>query len=230
MARSFGKYDQIVREVVGRSFLAEFPPSLQERVLNDALLVEVPASTTAYREYEPARIVFILTGLLRAYMTSKDGRQVTVRYGSPGELLGTPALVGGPVPVCVQAVKDSAVLVLSNTALEEVGKREPGFGWRIAEEVGADFCDLLIALADNAFDPVPVRTARHLLYLASPSPGNPCPVASLTQKELAEAVGSVREVVWRTLHKFQKDGLIDLRPEGIVILDTNGLKAIARHS
>ena len=229
MGRSFGKYEGVVREVVAKSFLAEFSEDLQERVLSDALLVDIPSFSTAYREYEPARLVFVLTGLLRVCITSREGRQISIAYGSPGKLLGAPALVGGPVPVRVQAVKDSAVLVLNTTVIEEVGKSEPGFGWRIAEEVGAEFCDLLVSLGDYAFDSVPVRTARHLLSLASPSAANQKLIACVTQRELAESVGSVREVVWRVLHKLQDDGMIEIEPEGIVILDHAKLKAMARH-
>jgi hypothetical protein len=46
----------------------------------------------------------MMHGLLRVYMHAGDGRQVTVRYVRAGDLLGAPALIGGPAPVFVQAV------------------------------------------------------------------------------------------------------------------------------
>jgi CRP/FNR family transcriptional regulator, cyclic AMP receptor protein len=230
MSRSFGGYDRVVEEAIQKSFLAEFPRELQDMVLSDALLANYPANSIIYREYEPARIAIVLTGLIRAYLTSKEGRQITVKYGGSGELIGTPALVGGPIPVCVQVVRDSTVLVINPAVVEELGKKEPRLGWRVAEEIGDDFCDLLIILGENVFDSVQVRTARHLLYLAVPSGENGELVATLTQRELADAVGSVREVVSRILHSFQSEGLIAIKPEGIVILDIGRLKTITRNS
>ena len=50
----------------------------------------------------------VTLGLLRVYMHASDGRQVTVRYVRPGDLLGVPALIAGPAPVFVQAVTPGA--------------------------------------------------------------------------------------------------------------------------
>jgi CRP/FNR family cyclic AMP-dependent transcriptional regulator len=228
LARSFGAYQDVVDEAIRKSFLAACSPAGRDRVLDEGLLMDYPAGAIGYREYEPAMIGIVITGLVRAYLTSKDGRQITLKYGMPGQLFGTPALLGGPVPLCVQAIRDSKALVINTRLVEELSKMEPALGWRIAEEIGGEYCDLLITLSENVFDSVRVRTARHLLLLASPAEEGTCLRASITQRELADAVGSVREVISRSLHAFQREGVVEIRTEGIAILDPDRLKAIIR--
>jgi CRP-like cAMP-binding protein len=48
--------------------------------------------------------VLVVQGLIRVYMTSSEGRQVTVRYARSGDVLGIAVLVGGPANVDVQAL------------------------------------------------------------------------------------------------------------------------------
>ena len=73
----------------------------------------MPAVLTAgaalYAEADTERFAVLAHGLLRVYMNTSDGREVTVRYVRTGELLGAPALVGGPAPVFAQAVTDASL-------------------------------------------------------------------------------------------------------------------------
>jgi CRP/FNR family transcriptional regulator, cyclic AMP receptor protein len=50
---------------------------------------------------------------------SAEGRQVTVRYARPGDVLGIAVLVGGPASVGVQAVEPSG--------LSRISLKRPGF-------------------------------------------------------------------------------------------------------
>lgn len=50
-------------------------------------------------------------------------------------------------------------------------------------------------------------------------------VARVTQSDLADAVGSVREVVVRVLRELRDDGLIETGRDGIVIVDSERLVA-----
>jgi len=47
----------------------------------------------------------------------------------------------------------------------------------------------------------------------------------LTRQELASMVGTAREVAWRTLKRLERDGLIDIQGQRIVILDAAALAA-----
>ena len=64
------------------------------------------------------------------------------------------------------------------------------------------------------------RVARHLLDLASESMSEHGDlVVNVTQRELADAVSSVREVVVRVLRELREDGVVRTRRDRIVIID-----------
>ena len=61
-------------------FLANLPEDVAERLLAEAIRISVPAGALVYREGESPRVFVVIRGLLRVFLRSADGRQVTVRY------------------------------------------------------------------------------------------------------------------------------------------------------
>jgi CRP/FNR family cyclic AMP-dependent transcriptional regulator len=94
--------DPDVAEAMARSFLGKLPLDLVDELLAEGERTDYPAGTTIYREGAAPRAVLVIDGLLRVYMTSAEGRQVTVRYARDADVLGIAVLVGGPVNVAVQ--------------------------------------------------------------------------------------------------------------------------------
>src|SRR4051812_24061882 len=91
-----------------RGCWAAVPIATIESLIDGGRIVEFPPGHTVYAEAAAEGLAVVLHGLLRVYMHASDGRQVTVRYVRTGDLLGVPALIGGPAPVFVQAVASSA--------------------------------------------------------------------------------------------------------------------------
>ena len=157
---------------------------------------DYPAGSTIYREGAAPRAVLVIQGLLRVFMTSPDGRQVTVRYTREADVLGIAVIVGGPVNVAVQTVTESSLFSVDARMLTEAGRRDARVGWALAEELNRRLYDTLQQTAINTFGSVRQRVAAALLDLASAQrrPKDRL-VAHVSQQELADAVGSVREVV-----------------------------------
>lgn len=91
--------DPGVAEAMARSLLGKLPPELVDELLAEGERTNYPAGTTIYRQGDAPRAVLVIEGLLRVYMTSAEGRQVTVRYARDADVLGVAVLVGGPVNV-----------------------------------------------------------------------------------------------------------------------------------
>jgi CRP/FNR family cyclic AMP-dependent transcriptional regulator len=214
-----------IDEAIAKSTLAAFPPTLRKTLTQEAIPVDLPAGTTLYYEEDEPRCGLVITGLIRVYMTSPDGRQITVRYARPGELLGIAAIVGGPAPVSVQVLTDAALLMLNVRMLQMSGQTEPKVGWLMAQEVTRRLYDTLEALAGNAFGSLQQRVARHLLDLAASRQQGQGLVVQVTQQELADAVGSVRPVVARIIRELRVEGIITTSSDGIVILKPAELHA-----
>jgi CRP/FNR family transcriptional regulator len=211
-------------ETLWRSFLGSLPTPVLERLLADAIRLDIPAGAVTYRDGETPRTAVILKGLLRVYIASSSGRQRTLRYARSGEVVGAPAAVGGPVGVSVQALLDTSVLVLNVSAMQALGRSDAGFAWAIAQEVTVRLFEVIETFAGEAFGSVRQRVARHLLDLAAEQQRGSVLIAHVTQQELADATGTVREVAARELRQLRDRGLVDTSRNGIVLLDPSGLQ------
>jgi len=199
---------------------ASLPSGTVDALADGGKLSDVPAGITVYTEADAERFGVVVRGLLRVYMHTSDGRQVTVRYVRAGGLLGAPALVGGPAPVFVQALTDSAVYFMDVARVKRVARQDAAVAWIFAEESVHRLYDVLEELAGNTFATVRQRVVRHLLDLAASRPASDGRLAALvSQQDLANSVGSVREVVARVLHELRAASLVRTSPGRVDILD-----------
>ena len=218
--------DRDVDDALARSFLAGLPPELVGRLRDEGERADYPAGTTVYRAGSAPRAALVVRGLLRVFLTSAEGRQVTVRYARPGDVLGIAVLVGGPASTGVQAVEPSGVFRISARTLTAAARNDPRVGWAIAEELNRRLYEVLEQTAVNAFGSVRQRVAAHLLDLASARQGpDGRLVAHVSQQELADAAGSVREVVARALRDLRVAGIVATAADSVVILDAARLYA-----
>lgn len=213
----------LVKQIVAKSPLSELPPKIIEQLLADANRIDVPRYATIYNSDEPPRCALVVSGIIRMYMLSPDGRQVTVRYARSGELIGLASIIGGPPPVSTQVLTNAMLLLLNDKTIVHLGQTEPQAGWVFAREITRRLFDTLDALATNTFGTLRQRIARHLLDLAASSQQTTTLVATISQQELADAVGSVRPVVARVLRDLRADGLIETTKDGIALLAPEAL-------
>jgi CRP/FNR family cyclic AMP-dependent transcriptional regulator len=218
--------DRDIEDALARSFLATLPAELVSKLREDGERVDYPAGTTVYRAGEQPRAALVVRGLIRVYLSSPGGRQVTVRYARPGDVLGIAVLVGGPADTGVQTIEPSSVFRISARALTTAARQDPRVSWAIAEELNRRLYGVLEQTAVNAFGSVRQRVAVHLLDLASDRqrPEGSL-VANVSQQELADAAGSVREVVARALRELRVAGIVATTADRIEILDPARLYA-----
>ncbi len=214
-----------IDEAFAKTVLGTLPPATRDAITQGAVRIDLPAGTTLYRDEDEPRCGLIIAGLIRIYMISPDGRQITVRYARDGELLGIAAIVGGPAPVSAQVLTDATLVMLNHQTLQLLAQTEPRVGWVIAQEVTRRLYDTLEALAGEAFGSLRQRVARHLLDLAASRQQGRSLVVKVTQQELADAVGSVRPVIARIIRDLRAEGIITTTSDGIVVLKPAELHA-----
>src|SRR5215813_13270687 len=215
-----GVVDRDVDDALARSFLADLPAELAGRLRAEGECADYPAGTTVYRAGDDPRAALVVRGLIRVYLSSPGGRQVTVRYARPGDVLGIAVLVGGPASTSVQTLEPSSVFRISARTLTAAARQDPRVSWAIAEELNRRLYGVLQQTAVNAFGSVRQRVAAHLLDLASDRqrPEGSL-VANVSQQELADAAESVREVVARALRDLRAAGIVATTADRIEILD-----------
>lgn len=214
--------DELVQDGLEDGFLFTLPANAAERLLEQGIRISVPAGSIVYQHEDRPRVIVVISGVLRVFLSSADGRQVTVRYARSGDVAGLALVIAGPAAMSIQAMTGSSVVALPVDTLRSLLASEPGVARACAEELTHQLYRALDDLSDQTFLPVRERVMRHLLDLATPQEGRRL-VAPVTQQELADAVGSVREVVTRTLHHLREEGLIETSRDEVTLLDPGGM-------
>lgn len=203
-------------------FLFDLPEAQADHLLAESIRLDVPTGAVIYREGDAARCFVVVRGLLRAFVSSRDGRQVTFRYGKSGDVMGLASVIGDPPPLTIQAMTPASVVALRVDTLRAMVGNDPVVARVCAAELTRQLHQALDGVAQRAFHTVRQRIAGQLLDLAVDVDG--LLVAEVTHQDLADAVGSSRVVVTRTLHELAQGGLVETRHDrAIVLLDARGL-------
>jgi CRP/FNR family transcriptional regulator len=186
------------------------------------------ASFLYFAEDRPQFVGLIVEGFLRVFIAgASSGRENTIRYVRPGDLLGVVAALSGPSATSVQTLRDSRIWLVDSAAFRRGAQSDTQIAWLIAEECASRVAALVDEISGSAFATVRQRIAHHLLHMAQSRSSLPYLVARITQTDLANAAGTVREVSVRELRGLRAEGLIRPGREGIAILDPEGLQRVA---
>ena len=205
-----------------------------DELLVGAGRVRIAAGSVTHREGEDApHLELVIAGVVRVFVTAPDGRTMTIRYCRPGALIGAVSLfaTGFALPATTQALVDAELLRLSPTAARRAAARDVRVAQAFLSELSERVLSFIWEIPGSAFATVRQRVARHLLDMASDRvpepPSAPRSRSELTvnvsQRELAEAVGTAREVVVRVLRELRQDGVVRTGRDQIVIADPDRL-------
>lgn len=211
------------------TFLGALPMETRERLMAVSVVLEVRAGGPIFSAADaPDRVGIVLRGMARTYLTSGDGRRLTVRFVRPGSMIGS--LTVGRAALSVQAVVDCTILELDRATLESAMLEDGRIGLAMIGEIARRLEDTYLTLANNTFGSMRERVARHLLDLATEAVHTDRLVAPVTQQALADGVGTVREVVARVLRDLRSEGLIETTDGCIEIVDLDAIASIVRRS
>ena len=194
--------DAAVREALAASPVGSLPEATLSGLLRGSLPLQVPAAGFVRRESQPGpHLELVVTGLVRGFLHGADGRTLTIRYARPGALLGTVSLFDAryAMPGSTQALVPSSLIRLRPDVVLDAVDRDPRLARALLVDLSIRVQEYIAQIHQRAFASVRQRVARHLLDLASERQRGPDLVAPITQQDLADAVGSVREVVVRAL-------------------------------
>jgi CRP/FNR family transcriptional regulator, cyclic AMP receptor protein len=224
--------DDDARLAIAASSLGSLPQDVIAELTAGATRLRIPARSTIHHEGEDSpHLELVLAGLIRVQVSAADGRAMTVRYCRAGALLGVATLYAKVSrPFGIQALSDSELLSLRPVIVRGWADRDPRVARALLTETSQRVMSFVAEFSGHAFANVRQRISRHLLDLAldEQRPGEL--MAPISQQELADAVGTAREVVVRELRELREEGAVQTGRDGIVIRDPERLASIGSQS
>jgi CRP/FNR family transcriptional regulator len=209
-------------------FLSLLEEPKRRQVLAGSRRITSPAGSTAFVPDAPDYAAVINSGLVRVYVGDGGGRQATAFYRHRGELL-TIGLVSRPaIDLYVQAVTEAELTSLDVNLLRTFMDRD----LEVSRALLINFSTLLAhstrIIAVRSLGDITVRLAFDLLDRACANQllsGKL--VVRASQQQMADSIGSVREVVARSLRKLRDDGIIATAPNLVRVQDIERLEEVA---
>ncbi|MBE9471684.1 MAG: Crp/Fnr family transcriptional regulator [Chloroflexi bacterium] len=194
--------------------LRDIAPHVHERTFSSGQLILL--------EGDPCQaLYFVVQGVVRTSRTSLSGREYVLAYLGPGEPLSlVPALDGGSHLATVDAVTDTTLYTIPCERFQRIVRQHPEVALAVMERLTAEVRRLSDVVEDLALHTVRTRLARFLLAQAEA----PQPSHRWTQEKIAAHIGSVREMVVRTLRTFAAAGLIRRQRGRVIVVDREGLE------
>ena len=184
--------------------------------------ITVPAGTVLFHESDPCRgFPLLLEGEVRVSRTSSDGRALELYRIVPGEVcLASSACLFRRQPLSAQAVTTRPTrLLLVAPPTFQAWLAQPAFRDFVLGLYADRMADLTALVDEVAFHKLDRRLAAALLGHG--------PELAITHQELANVLGTVREMVTRLLRRFEREGWIELARERIRIRDGAALRRVA---
>ncbi len=203
--------------------LASLPPPLAGRLLAECLVMRVPAGTHLFDERTPCgAFPLVIDGRVKVAKLSPGGREIVLYRVRPGQsCLLTSS--------CLLSHRDHAATGIAETEVTLVAVPRETFDALMAGSgafrdyvhglFGERLGELMMLVEEVAFRRLDQRLAALLLARG--------PQVLARHQDLAEELGSVREMVSRILSDFEDRGLVCLGRGRIEVADKPGLEALA---
>jgi CRP-like cAMP-binding protein len=176
---------------------------------------------------DPAEAMYVVVaGRVKVCRASSRGREQVLHTAGPAEHFNlVPMFEGGACPASVVAISDVTLLALPRERLHGLIRLYPDLALALLRELSTYLRRMVDLVDDLALRTVQGRLVGLLLALAeSAERGEVAP--PLTQAEMASRLGTVREVVSRSLRSLEAAGLITVERGDVTVLDQEGLAAL----
>jgi CRP-like cAMP-binding protein len=217
----------VVRDDV--DFLSLLSAANRRRFLEGSSKDTHAAGTVIFHPDGPFRAFLLDRGLVRGYTTVPDGRQTSVTFFHSNELVGGTAIVSHPPRILVQVVVKSTLTALDLERVRSLAVSENEVLAAVAEHLASRIRNAYRLIAVRSLGSILERLAYDLLDRACRSQLELGRLeARATHAELADSVGSSREVVSRAISALRGDGLIETAPGLVRVLEPIRLAEIVR--
>lgn len=190
--------------------------------LNGLTPMRVPAGTTLFRPGDAVQgYVIVLEGKIGVYLVGPNGREILLYDVDRGSscIQSTLGLLGEE-DYSAEAVveQDARIVLLPRATFMDLLDTDPAFRRLVFSAFARRMQSTMHMLERVAFQPVDARLAAFLLSRQGDGP------LELTQQDIANAIGSAREVVSRRLDAMKRRGWLTQERGRVTILNPDALR------
>lgn len=204
--------------------LREVSPAAIDALAEVAICLRYLEGATIFLEGDPAAGLFLIEqGIVKVSRLSLEGREYIMHLLERGDIFNVVAVLdSGPNPAHASARTDVVAWCIDRADVQRLARVYPDLAWAFIESLAGQTRLLVELVHDLSMRSVRGRLARLLLEQAG---GSESDVVQrlLTQEEMAARLGTVREMVGRTLRSMANDGLVEFDRHRIVLLDLQRL-------
>lgn len=208
-------------------FLKDLTPPLVDRFSAESKPVVFPDRTELFTEGDRCGgLLATVSGTIRVSKTSEEGKELLLYEVRPGEMcvLTLTCLLGeGAYPARGSASGEVKGALVPQSLFNEMVDRVPRFRAAVFSSLGERVAQLMRLVEEVAFHRLDQRLAGLLIREADHERAD---AVSLTHQEIAERLGTSREIVSRVLGSFELQGLVQLGRKRIAIADRPSLQGM----
>lgn len=171
-------------------------------------------------------MLFIISGEIRTYILSDEGREITLFRLYPNDLCVLSAsCVISQISFDTQmtARQDTEVLIIPPNITALLKEQNISVRCFLYEQATERFSEVMWAMQQILFKGLDQRLSAFLVEECERTNSN---AVRMTHEQIARNISSAREAVARMLKQFTQDGLVELKRGEIIIKDTDGLKRL----
>jgi len=191
----------------------------REVVEQHSALRAVRRNTVVIQKGDESGVLYVvISGRLKVTVADGQGKEVILNTLGPGDYFGELAILGDmPRTATVMSLEDSKLLTLSRKAFLDLVREQPDIALAVIRNLTERVSQLTEQVGRLALGDVYSRI-RDVLNAQAVEEGGVLVTGRFTQSEIAQMVGSSREMVSRVFKDLREGGYIRLDDKRVVIL------------
>ncbi|WP_297795544.1 Crp/Fnr family transcriptional regulator [uncultured Eudoraea sp.] len=193
--------------------------SLLKKITASRELIKIEKGTEILREGQYVKVIpLVQKGLIKVY-TRYEHRELLLYYIQPNEscIMSFSASINNePSQVFAVTEEDTEAILIPVTELDSLTRENPGLNSFFFQQYKGRYAELLDTIHSVLLDKIDKRLYRHLKDKVNLKGENPI---KISHQQLANELGTVREVVSRVLKKLEGEGLVKQQGNTIMVLD-----------